>query len=434
VRSLSLNTMRKDEEYLERFGSKIVPKLRMTVLLTLLIFTFPLQHVKAEPYVIDHKFCKSVMNKDPYDPIDVTSNVSVTDIEVYCWVKLGTLTSPSIVSWTWISPNGTVGYVESYTTWDPKSHGYTYWGWYVVWSRVDIRSSWRPATVPSTSIVKNPGTWKVQFRLDGVLKFEDQLTVNIKPVTIRFESAPNIVPISVLTNSTFHETASLKTDNGVLEIHWLLGVLLEVKVPPIVDKAENHRFVLKTSSSGTIDRSSGTLSIIPFNDEQIVIYYEEEYGLSIQSDLGKVEGGGWYSNGTVANFSVKIDRTHNSSILFSDSIVFVGWKGDTNQKNMNGSIKMDGPKKIMAVWSKERSINQPILLLGFVSATVSVTVLVTSLAFRLKKRSKKCIHSVTEERYEEYLAKLDNLRETGRISEASYLKLKQEYHKKSGRK
>jgi hypothetical protein len=200
-----------------------------------------------------------------------------------------------------------------------------------------------------------------------------------------------------------------------------------MRILPVIDTAEDHRFILKTSSVSAIDRFSGTLSTIPWDNLSVSVYYEEQYNLSIYSEHGAVEGAGWYPKDTVANFSIKTDSVQNSSILFTESLVFVGWGEHINQTDTTGSVIMDNPKKIITNWKKEKILNPLILPRAVGGAILAFTPFV----FELKKRGRMHAQQAIRERYEKYLVKLDGLRETGRIGETVYLKLRREYERKS---
>jgi hypothetical protein len=67
--------------------------------------------------------------------------------------------------------------------------------------------------------------------------------------------------------------------------------------------------------------------------------------LTIVSDYGNPKGGGYYKSGDTATFSV------DSQVGIGIQQVFVEWKGDYAGKDPKGSVKMDGPKTVTAVWT-----------------------------------------------------------------------------------
>jgi hypothetical protein len=74
--------------------------------------------------------------------------------------------------------------------------------------------------------------------------------------------------------------------------------------------------------------------------------YTTEYQLVVQSDFGQIEGGGWYTKGTNATFSVPGEVSSDNGTRR----VFDHWEGDLNSTSSQGWIVMNNPKQVKADW------------------------------------------------------------------------------------
>lgn len=377
-----------------------IKKIRQLILLLLAcLLILPSEYVNGATYIMDYKFCRSVMNSSPFDPIDIKSNFSRADVVVISWVKLGTVTSPGTAYWEWISPDGEKEYTYNVFVRDPRTTEWKYWSWYVV-------------QCPYASATLKPGTWKVKFYFAGKLQFEDEFTVYLDPESLQ----------QILIKIEIHpDTVSKQIDLTKFQFDWIAGTTFTSTLPTEINMGENHRFILNTSSN--IDPQSGNISIIPYADLVIPIQYEEQYKLLVYSDLGIVNGSGWYARDTFADYSLKREEHENTSILYNERTIFTGWSGDINETEMYGQILMDEPKVLKTNWITEKTLNPqiiPIIIVGIVLVTVPITV-------KLSKHRRRRSDYVKEKRYGHYLENLDKLKNIGRISEDVYLKLKHEY-------
>ncbi|MCW3975204.1 MAG: SLC13 family permease [Candidatus Bathyarchaeota archaeon] len=84
--------------------------------------------------------------------------------------------------------------------------------------------------------------------------------------------------------------------------------------------------------------------------------YKKQYLLTVNTEMGSAEGGGWYDEDTLAKIS--IIEEDEGSFLFK--FRFVGWKGDLDSKNSTASILMDEPKTVNAVWESTPIISPQI--------------------------------------------------------------------------
>ena len=98
----------------------------------------------------------------------------------------------------------------------------------------------------------------------------------------------------------------------------------------------------------------------------VVAKYQTQYQLIIDSPggLGSPKGSGYYDSGSTAQFSV----TSPNGLLIQQ--VFVRWEGDYSGTSPQGTITIDSPKLIHAVWRTDYT--QLYIALGVLAAVIVV--------------------------------------------------------------
>lgn len=102
---------------------------------------------------------------------------------------------------------------------------------------------------------------------------------------------------------------------------------------------------------------------------EAVAKYQTQYQLVVDSPggLGDPKGSGYYDEDSNAEFSV------TSPVGFLIQQVFVNWEGDYSGTSPQGSITMDKPKVVRAVWTT--SYTQLYMVLGAAAAVVIIAAL-----------------------------------------------------------
>jgi len=77
----------------------------------------------------------------------------------------------------------------------------------------------------------------------------------------------------------------------------------------------------------------------------VVAMWRTEHLLTILSDHGDPQGGGWHTENEAVAVSVESTITANGS-----TYRFTGWSGDATSSDASVSVTMDGPKTIRASW------------------------------------------------------------------------------------
>jgi vacuolar protein-sorting-associated protein 4 len=81
---------------------------------------------------------------------------------------------------------------------------------------------------------------------------------------------------------------------------------------------------------------------------RIAAQYETQFYLQVDSNYGPVEGAGWYNANSDATVTA-------STPSFTDPHVLDHWEGDYAGKNPQGTVHMDGPKRVSAVYRTDYS-------------------------------------------------------------------------------
>jgi hypothetical protein len=111
-------------------------------------------------------------------------------------------------------------------------------------------------------------------------------------------------------------------------------------------------------------RSSNGFAIVMDAPHKVVVQYETRFLLTVVSDYGNPTGSGYYKSGDTASFSV------DSPVGIGIQHVLVGWRGDYTGTNSKGSVTMNGPKTVTAVWTT--SYFQVYLIIGALAAIALV--------------------------------------------------------------
>ena len=131
-------------------------------------------------------------------------------------------------------------------------------------------------------------------------------------------------------------------------------------VPSEVQGATGTKYVFITWTVDGTPRSGNGFAIVMDAPHKVVAQYETRFLLTVVSDYGNPNGGGYYKSGDTASFSV------DSPVGIGIQHVFAGWRGDYTGTDRKGSITMNGPKTVTAVWTT--SYFQVYLIIGALAA------------------------------------------------------------------
>ena len=182
---------------------------------------------------------------------------------------------------------------------------------------------------------------------------------------------------------------------------------------------DGRRYVFK----GWRGLSNSTSISVRAESSSYVAEYKIQYYLNVTSELGEVEGSGWYDSGSYARAKLKTGKIEEFPWIY----VFKGWEGDASGSELlSDPILMDKPKVALAKW--ERNLN-PIYVITILSISLAIIFGLTTLYLSLKYRARGKRRPSDErvERIREKISKLEKMRKRGEIPEGVYMKLKKEY-------
>jgi hypothetical protein len=137
-------------------------------------------------------------------------------------------------------------------------------------------------------------------------------------------------------------------------------------VPPIVLGAQGTQYVFQSWTVDGVPASGNTLSVTMDNPHSVVAQYKTQYLLTVSSEYGTPQGAGWYDAGSSATFSV----TPRVDTSYGVSQVFDRWTGDFQSTEPTGTIKMDSPSTVVAVWRTDSTILYATIAVAIVGAFV----------------------------------------------------------------
>lgn len=131
-------------------------------------------------------------------------------------------------------------------------------------------------------------------------------------------------------------------------------------VPADVEATEGTKYMFAEWTVDGTPKAGNGFVVTMETPHEVVAEYDTMYLLTILSDYGNPQGGKYYKSGDTATFSV------DTPVGFGVQQVFVEWTGDYKGKDPKGSLMMDGPKTVTAVWTT--SYFQLYILVGVVAA------------------------------------------------------------------
>ncbi len=172
---------------------------------------------------------------------------------------------------------------------------------------------------------------------------------------VRYFASQNTVTVSAAGSHTFQYGTqyllTVATDPaGITEVtggDWYkAGTSVQTnQVPTNVPGTAGTQYAFKGWEVDGSPQSGNGITLTMDKPHKAVATYETQYQLLIDSPYGNPMGQGYYASGSTATFSVTTPSG------FPVQQIFVRWEGDYTGTSPQGSITMDKPKVIHAVWS-----------------------------------------------------------------------------------
>lgn len=144
------------------------------------------------------------------------------------------------------------------------------------------------------------------------------------------------------------------------------------QAPTTVQGTSGTQYVFKGWQLDGVTQSGNQLSVIMDKPHTAIATYTTQYQLVIDSPggIGDPHGAGYYDAGSTATFSV------TSPVGFLIQQVFVKWEGEYTGNSPQGSVTMDGPKTVHAVWTTSYTqlyIAAGVALVAIIAAAIYMT-------------------------------------------------------------
>ena len=141
------------------------------------------------------------------------------------------------------------------------------------------------------------------------------------------------------------------------------------QVPPTVAGPSGTQYAFKDWELDGSAQSGNQLTVTMDKPHTAVAKYSTQYQLTVDSPggIGSPQGSGYYDAGSTATFSV------TSPVGYFVQQVFVQWQGDYTGTNPQGSVTMDKPRTVNAVWATSYTqayIAGGILVVALIAAAI----------------------------------------------------------------
>jgi hypothetical protein len=137
-------------------------------------------------------------------------------------------------------------------------------------------------------------------------------------------------------------------------------------LPSSISGGEGARYVFQQWTIDSVPASGTSVQIMMDAPHTLVAHYKTQYLLTVSSDYGIVQGGGWYDAGSSATFSV----TTEVDTSYGVKQVFEKWTGDMKSTSASSTITMDSPHTLRAVWRTDSTVLYATIALAICAAFV----------------------------------------------------------------
>ncbi|MGA3298201.1 MAG: zinc ribbon domain-containing protein [Candidatus Bathyarchaeia archaeon] len=194
-----------------------------------------------------------------------------------------------------------------------------------------------------------------------------QMTFNLQPSLIKDK-------VALIVDDQQYNFDS----NGKVAVTMDAGSSHSIAITSSIQTSNDTRYIFSkwSDSYGSQDKRS----LIVEADSSLSASYDRQFLLTVRSDFGYLNGGGWYNEGSTASFSVSPVQSPYDGFLGTISLQhqFTGWSGDVVSTSASSSISMDGPKTVTASW---KTVGGP-LFLGLVGLILAMSLVAVFLLYR----------------------------------------------------
>jgi hypothetical protein len=135
-------------------------------------------------------------------------------------------------------------------------------------------------------------------------------------------------------------------------------------VPQQIPGGEGARYVFQYWTVDGVAASGNPVTVSMDVPHRLVAEYKTEYRLTVFSDYGVAQGGGWYDAGATATFSVQ----REIDVSYGVKQVFEKWTGDVESTSATETVTVDSPLTVRAVWRTDSTILYATIAAGVIVA------------------------------------------------------------------
>jgi len=130
------------------------------------------------------------------------------------------------------------------------------------------------------------------------------------------------------------------------------GSSVQVRAQPICTIEDGRWRRVFLGWSGDSQGREASITIPADGPKRVVANWRDQFFLRVQSQFGNPSGSGWYDGGSIAN--IRVDRI--VELGNGTRRVFAGWEGDFRSDSNEASVRMDGPKSVVAKWKTQYEV------------------------------------------------------------------------------
>ncbi|MEM3793407.1 MAG: M6 family metalloprotease domain-containing protein [Candidatus Bathyarchaeia archaeon] len=117
----------------------------------------------------------------------------------------------------------------------------------------------------------------------------------------------------------------------------------EVEVPLIIERGSTREIFSKWGDG----EASNPRGIVIEDDTVMEALYRRQYLIAVEANGGIASGGGWYDEGSRVQVSAQSIYTIEDRRWRK---LFIGWSGDSHDREPSITIPVDGPRRLVANW------------------------------------------------------------------------------------
>jgi hypothetical protein len=218
-----------------------------------------------------------------------------------------------------------------------------------------------------------------------------------------------------------------------------VGEIAFFEITPIIDYDNGTRRIF-ISWSGDVQSSNPKGNVIMNSPKRVIANWKKQYYVRVFSQFGSLNViSDWYDEGSTLTI-----RLRETSLGFLVQDVFDHFEGYGPRDKIIGNgvleLYVDGPKEVRAIWRKDYT--QLMLLVSIILVATVVLIVLKGRRIRSKERGTEVVSLSVEkevyrrgleeelEKYKLYLARLEEEKNKGTISDQAYDALKKEYQSK----